>query len=188
MAQTSQSSRNSRSNRSGQSGGNGRTSRSGKVTTDPREIQRWAEKHGGHPARVKGTGRGQDPGILRVDFPGFSGEGKLEPIEWDQFFRWFEANELALVYRDKDRFNKIVSRDTVAERLEGTKKRPSRARPRARASAGSTRARASAGSTRARASGSSRGTSTSSGRTTQRSKRTSTQPKPTTKRPRARAR
>lgn len=83
------------------------------VTTDPDVIREWAERQGGKPARVKGTGRGGDPGILRFDFPGFSGEDTLEPIGWEQFFRWFEANELALVFREQDRFNKFVSRDTV---------------------------------------------------------------------------
>jgi hypothetical protein len=35
-----------------------------KVTTDHKEIRRWAEEHGGKPARVKGTGN-DDPGIRR---------------------------------------------------------------------------------------------------------------------------
>jgi len=32
-----------------------------KITTDHDEIRRWVEKRGGHPAKVKGTGRGGDP-------------------------------------------------------------------------------------------------------------------------------
>jgi hypothetical protein len=35
-----------------------------KVTTDPEEIRRWAEAHGGKPAMVKGTE------ILRMNFSG----------------------------------------------------------------------------------------------------------------------
>jgi hypothetical protein len=156
---------------SSQSTQSGKSNRSNQITTDRREIQRWAEKHGGHPARVKGTGRGQDPGILRLDFPGFSGEGKLEPIEWDRFFRWFEANGLALIYRDKDRFNKIVSRDTVAERLRGP--RTASARPRAktaqpRARAGGASARAQRGK---RAPNGQQTSSTASGRTRATTKR-----------------
>jgi hypothetical protein len=88
-------------------------------TTDHEEIRRWAEAQGGHPARVKGTGRGKDPGMLRIDFPGFSGEGKLEEISWNEFFKWFDVNELALLYRQKDRFNKIISRDTAQARSHG---------------------------------------------------------------------
>jgi hypothetical protein len=86
------------------------------TTTDHDEIRSWAEEHGGQPSRVKATGRGKDPGILRIDFPGFSGEGKLEPITWDRFFQWFDANGLALVYRKQDRFNKLVRRDAAQER------------------------------------------------------------------------
>lgn len=83
------------------------------VTTDAETIKDWAERHGGSPAHVASTGKGDDPGILRIDFPGFSGEDSLEPISWEQFFEWFEKNQLALIYRDEDRFNKIVSRKNV---------------------------------------------------------------------------
>jgi hypothetical protein len=44
-----------------------------KTTTDP-EIRAWVEAHGGRPARVRGTGDGDDPGILRIDFPGGAGD------------------------------------------------------------------------------------------------------------------
>ena len=30
-----------------------------KVTTDHKEIRKWVEERGGHPARVKGTERGE---------------------------------------------------------------------------------------------------------------------------------
>ena len=36
--------------------------------TDHNEIRRWAASHNGRPARVKGTGKGKDPGVLRLDF------------------------------------------------------------------------------------------------------------------------
>lgn len=87
-----------------------------KATTDHETIQRWVEERGGHPARVIGTGRQNgDPGILRIDYPGFSGEGKLEEISWDQFFEAFEENDLAFLYQEEDesRFSKLVARDTV---------------------------------------------------------------------------
>lgn len=80
------------------------------ITTDHTTIRRWAERHGGAPACVKGTGQGRDPGILRIDFPGFSGEDTLRPIDWEQFFEWFDKNDLALLYREDDRFNKLISR------------------------------------------------------------------------------
>lgn len=100
-----------------------RLSKSARVLTDPEEIRRWAESQGGRPARVKLTGRAGrkrgDPGIIRIDFPGFSGEESLEPISWEEWFDAFEKNNLALIVSTdprKPRFNKIVSRDTVQER------------------------------------------------------------------------
>lgn len=94
-----------------------RSERSGHTTTDHDFIRRWVEERGGWPARVVGTGGGNDAGLIRIDFPGFSGEGSLERIEWDEWFQGFEANQLAFLHRDMshgggdlDRFNKLVSR------------------------------------------------------------------------------
>jgi hypothetical protein len=88
------------------------------VTTDHDFIKKWVEERGGSPASVKETGGKGDPGIIRIDFPGFSGEGKLEPISWEDWFDAFEANRLAFLYQEEvggapSRFNKLVSRDSV---------------------------------------------------------------------------
>lgn len=93
-----------------------------KPTTDHDEIRKWVEARKGRPARVKATGRGKDPGILRIDFPGFSGEDTLEEIEWDEFFEWFDRNNLALILSDArgNRFNKLVAR-TSAKRASAKK-------------------------------------------------------------------
>lgn len=93
--------------------------RSSKVTVDHDEIRKWAESRGGKPSAVRSTAKGGKPGILRIDFPGYSGEQQLEEISWDQFFEAFEQNNLALVYQDKtaggkqSNFNKLVDRDSV---------------------------------------------------------------------------
>ncbi|HEX4771570.1 MAG TPA: hypothetical protein VH351_12100 [Bryobacteraceae bacterium] len=93
-----------------------------KTTTDHKEIQKWAEERDGKPSHVKGTGGKNDPGLLRIDFPGYSGQGKLEEIPWDEFFEKFDEQELALVYQEKtadgerSNFNKLVSRHTVEEK------------------------------------------------------------------------
>lgn len=82
-------------------------------TTDHQTIQDWVEARGGHPAHVKRTGNdSQDPGILRIDYPGFSGEGSLEALDWDTWFDAFESNQLAFLYQqEKDsRFSKLVRR------------------------------------------------------------------------------
>jgi hypothetical protein len=94
----------------------GTTSKLTQQTTDHEEIRRWAEERGGRPARVKGTGAGDDVGMIRIDFPGYSGKESLEPIEWDEFFQKFEEGQLALIYQEKtargqkSNFNKLVKR------------------------------------------------------------------------------
>lgn len=92
-----------------------------KVTTNHDEIRQWVEERGGHPARVKGTERGESAGLLRIDYPGFSGEGRLEEISWDEFFETFEENNLAFLYQEEtkdgkqSRFSKLVDRDKAEE-------------------------------------------------------------------------
>ena len=94
-------------------------SQTSNVTTDHDEIQQWVEERGGHPARVKGTEKGSTSGVLRIDYPGFSGEERLEEITWEEFFDGFEKNELAFLYQDKtkdgklSRFSKLVDRNAT---------------------------------------------------------------------------
>ena len=45
-----------------------------KTTTDHTKIKKWVEDRGGHPARVRGTGDKDGGGLLRIDYPGYSGE------------------------------------------------------------------------------------------------------------------
>ena len=91
------------------------------VSTDHDEIKRWAEERGARPSCVRGTGGKGDIGMLRLDFPGFSGEDSLEHIEWDEWFEKFDERGLALLYQEttasgeKSNFNKIVNRETAAE-------------------------------------------------------------------------
>jgi hypothetical protein len=89
-----------------------KTTTSAKTTTDHETIRRWVEERGGYPARVKGTGGNGDPGLLRIDFPGYSGEDTLEPISWEEFFAGFEKNSLAFLYSDdrNSRFSKLIER------------------------------------------------------------------------------
>src|SRR6185312_14657464 len=91
------------------------------------EIRQWAEERNARPACVRGTGSGEDVGMIRLDFPGFSGEQSLEHIEWDEWFQKFDESGLALLVQDttaggqQSNFNKLVSRETA----ESTRKRPS---------------------------------------------------------------
>ena len=86
------------------------------TTTDHDEIRRWVEARGGRPARVRKTGSGGDPGILRIDFPGRGDDERLEPMDWNEWFEAFDDNNLAFVYQEEtadgemSRFSKLVSR------------------------------------------------------------------------------
>ena len=90
----------------------------------PRTTKKFAvgpRKGNAKPSCVRGTGGKGDIGILRLDFPGFTGEDKLEEIEWDEWFEKFDERGLALLYQEetaageKSNFNKIVSRETAEE-------------------------------------------------------------------------
>ena len=88
-----------------------------KTTTDHDEIRRWVEQRGGKPAGVKGTGDGDDPGVLRIDFPGRGAEEEaFEHLSWDEFFQKFDENGLAFLYQEEtkdgseSRFFKFVKR------------------------------------------------------------------------------
>jgi ferritin-like metal-binding protein YciE len=94
-----------------------RGNRANGVTTDHEEIRQWAEQRGAHPACVKGTGGGGDTGMIRLDFPGYSGGDSLQEISWDDWFEKFDRNNLALLYQEntaggqKSNFNKLVRRE-----------------------------------------------------------------------------
>lgn len=88
-----------------------------KHTTDHQTIRHWAEERGGKPVTVRGTQAGDEPaGILRIDFPGYSGDEKLQEISWEDFFQKFDEAGLDFVYQEetsdgrKSNFNKFVSR------------------------------------------------------------------------------
>src|SRR5215218_3196434 len=82
------------------------------TTTDHDEIRRWAQERGGRPSLVR-TGRGKG-GILRFDFG--EDDEKLEETSWDEFFRIFDDNDLALLHQDQigsgqtSRFFKFLAR------------------------------------------------------------------------------
>ena len=93
-----------------------------RTTIDHETIKTWVEERGGTPARIKGTGDSSGGGVLRIDYPGYSGEDTLEPIEWEEFFEIFDQNNLAFLHQDKtkdgdlSRFSKFVERDSTAEK------------------------------------------------------------------------
>ncbi|GIW10939.1 MAG: hypothetical protein KatS3mg061_1996 [Dehalococcoidia bacterium] len=90
----------------------------GFILEDYAAIRAWVEQHGGRPARLSGTSTGDDPGLIRIWFPGQL-VGRLEPITWEQFFRKMDEKRLALRCWEGERgarpFARIVSRPS--ERL-----------------------------------------------------------------------
>src|SRR5438874_2131800 len=122
-----------------------RTPASSRVLTDHDEIRRWAEERGAKPARVKGTGGDGDVGIIRLDFPGYTGEDTLEPISWDAWFRKFDESNLALIVQDttasgeRSNFNKLVSRETVEALAQHGERQRSAAESRSSAEASNNR-------------------------------------------------
>ncbi len=90
-------------------------------TTDHDEIREWAEARKAKPSHAASTGSKNDVGLIRLDFPGFSGAGSLEEIGWDEWFEKFDKNGLALIYQEhtasgeQSNFNKIVTRDPEEE-------------------------------------------------------------------------
>jgi len=86
-----------------------------KLTTDHKTIRTWAESRGGRPSHVEGSGKKDDPGLLRLDF-GPKDEA-LDPISWEDFFEKFESAHLAFLYQDRtadgsvSRFHKFVDRN-----------------------------------------------------------------------------
>jgi hypothetical protein len=85
-------------------------------TTDHEAIRRWVEAHDGKPASVRDTKSGDDPGVLRIDFPGGAGEDELEHISWDEWFAKFDESGLEFLYQEEkasgedSTFFKLVSR------------------------------------------------------------------------------
>lgn len=57
--------------------------------------------------------------MIRLEFPRFGEEPRLQPINWDQWLEKFDRNGLALLVQDetasgeKSNFHKLVKRTTV---------------------------------------------------------------------------
>ncbi|AKT43254.1 hypothetical protein [Chondromyces crocatus] len=100
----------------------------GKATMDHEVIRQWVEQRGGTPSHVKGRGTASDAGILRIDFPGYSGEDTLEAISWEQWFKTFDESNLAFLFQERtadgqeSRFNKLINRDNLAPSVELVKR------------------------------------------------------------------
>lgn len=75
---------------------------------DHQEIRCWADENAGQPAGVRDTGKGDEPGNLRLDF-----DARRENLEESDRHRRperFGKNELALLRSFDDRSNELVQR------------------------------------------------------------------------------
>jgi hypothetical protein len=110
------------------------------TTIDHDEIRRWAEERDGAPATVKGTGKKNDAGILRLDFE--PKDQELEEISWDEFFDKFEQEGLAFLYQEQtaegkvSRFHKFVQRE-AGQKASSRSKSSGAAKPAASSKRGS---------------------------------------------------
>lgn len=95
------------------------------TTQNHDEIRRWAERRRGEPSCVKGTGGPEDVGVLRIDFPDYTGAESLSHISWDQWFEKFDERDLVFLFQEKtaegkrSNFNKLISRETAEELEKG---------------------------------------------------------------------
>lgn len=87
-----------------------------KFTANHDVIRRWAENRHGHPAHIVGIDDGLDKGGLYIHFEDTEPEVEVETISWVNFFKIFDKNKLALLYKSKlpsgteSRFYRFVDR------------------------------------------------------------------------------
>ena len=85
------------------------------TTTDHAFIRNWAEARDGRPGALEGRTAPSGMRLLRFDFG--TPEAGLIEIAWDEFFEIFEADKLALEYRDTpgmiSRFYRLLPRSEV---------------------------------------------------------------------------
>lgn len=111
------------------------------LTRDHDTIRRWVEERNGSPATVGSTRTDDDPGLIRLDFPGYSGEGALEEISWEEWFAKFDRSDLVLLFQETTKegrqssFNKLISAESAEEASSSSEWRGGDGRPEARRSA-----------------------------------------------------
>ena len=91
-----------------------------KYTTNFSNVKKWIEHRGGFPAVVSGvTDEGMErPFVIDIVFDPDNKE--VERIEWEEFFDWFDRENLALRYNDAVKGYsafEFVDRDRVKSEL-----------------------------------------------------------------------
>jgi hypothetical protein len=70
------------------------------VTTDHEVIRQWAKARRAVPATVAGTQHDGHLGVLRFDFPGYSGD-RLVEVSWAEWFEAFDKRRLNFIYQER---------------------------------------------------------------------------------------
>ena len=95
-------------------------STSSRVTTNHDAIRCWAEQRDAKPVVVLAGKVDDDPGTVRLEFPG-SRDNALKEIAWEEWFAKFERSKLALLYQEqtadgeRSNFCKMVRREKADE-------------------------------------------------------------------------
>ena len=70
------------------------------VTTDHEVIRQWAKARRAVPSTVAGTEHDGHLGVLRFDFPGYSGD-RLVEVSWAEWFEAFDKRRLNFIYQER---------------------------------------------------------------------------------------
>jgi hypothetical protein len=70
------------------------------VTTDHEVIRQWAKARKAVPATIAGSEHDGHLGVLRFDFPGYSGD-RLTPVEWEEWLATFDKRRLNFIYQQR---------------------------------------------------------------------------------------
>jgi hypothetical protein len=89
-------------------------------TTHFSTVKKWIESHNGFPAIVRGTSGGEYDKTDAIEISFDLEDSNLERIEWEEFFEWFQRENLALRYDNKEKglsAFEFVDRDRVRSEL-----------------------------------------------------------------------
>ncbi len=50
---------------------------------------------------MRGTEDGDETGVPRPDFPGYTGKDRLQPISWEEFFEKFDEKQFEFLYHER---------------------------------------------------------------------------------------
>lgn len=63
-------------------------------------IKHWAEERGATPATVPHDEHNGYLGVMRLNFPGYGGQG-LIPTTWEEWFKTFDHGKMVFVFQQK---------------------------------------------------------------------------------------